>query len=63
MPKKYELQQIFQMPGRGAFGFSAADTGTFIHEVLEFGVKNCFDSKNNSSKKQKNFQNCTNGKA
>ena len=41
-PKKYELSHIFRMPERGAFEFTAASTGTFVHEVLENGVRKCF---------------------
>jgi DNA helicase-2/ATP-dependent DNA helicase PcrA len=44
-PKKYELSQIFKMPERGAFGWSAASTGSFVHELFETGVKAKFDSK------------------
>jgi len=44
-PKKYELQHIFQMPARGAFGWSGASTGSFVHQVFEDGVKAGFDKK------------------
>lgn len=44
-PKKYELQHIFQMPGRGDFGFSGANTGSFIHSLFEIGVKELFIKK------------------
>ena len=45
-PKKYELAHIFQMPERGAFEWSGASTGSFIHELLETGVKECLKRKN-----------------
>jgi DNA helicase II / ATP-dependent DNA helicase PcrA len=44
-PKKYELKHIFQMPERGAFGWSAVNTGKFVHDVLEEGVKSGFKTK------------------
>ena len=44
-PKKYELQYIFQMPERGAFEWRGASIGSFLHEVLEIGVKKLFNSK------------------
>ena len=44
-PKKYELQHILQMPGRGEFKWSAASVGSFLHEVLEIGVKELFNLK------------------
>jgi len=44
-PKKYELQHIFQMPGRGDFGWSSADTGSFVHKLFEIGVKEMFNTK------------------
>ncbi|MFA6064931.1 MAG: ATP-dependent DNA helicase [archaeon] len=44
-PKKYELQNIFQMPERGFTEFSGASTGSFMHKLLEIGVKEMFDSK------------------
>jgi DNA helicase-2/ATP-dependent DNA helicase PcrA len=43
-PKKFELGKILQMPERGAFKLGAASAGSLIHEVLEEGVKNGFDS-------------------
>jgi DNA helicase-2/ATP-dependent DNA helicase PcrA len=43
-PKKFELGKILQMPERGAFALGAASVGSLIHEVLEEGVKNGFDS-------------------
>ena len=44
-PKKYELGRILQMPQQGAFGWSAASTGTFIHRLFEEGVREMFKSK------------------
>jgi DNA helicase-2/ATP-dependent DNA helicase PcrA len=44
-PKKYELANIYQMPERGAFEWSGASTGSFMHEVLQIGVKKGFASK------------------
>jgi len=44
-PKRYELKHIFQMPERGAFEISGATTGSFVHDLLESGVKNQFKSK------------------
>jgi len=44
-PKKYELKHVFQMPERGAFGWSAASTGSFVHDALEEGVKSGFKTK------------------
>ncbi|MDD4082713.1 MAG: PD-(D/E)XK nuclease family protein, partial [Sphaerochaetaceae bacterium] len=52
-PKKYELQHIFQMPERGFTEFSGASTGSFIHEVLEIGVKEMFDSEKQFQDKAK----------
>jgi len=43
-PKKYELSYIFQMPERGAVKF-AQTTGSFVHRVLEKGVKEGFKTK------------------
>ena len=50
-PKKYELQHIYQMPERGAFEWSGASTGSFIHELLEIGVKELYDKKEQFMKK------------
>lgn len=44
-PKRYELQHIFQMPQRGAFGWGGADTGSFVHELFEVGVKELYSTK------------------
>lgn len=52
-PKKYELQHIFHMPERGAFGWSGASTGSFVHEVFEIGVKELYSSKQQFIEKAK----------
>jgi len=44
-PKKYELQHIFQMPERGAFEWSGASTGSFVHSLFEIGVSEMFTDK------------------
>ena len=44
-PKKYELRYIFRMPERGAFEGTSGLTGSFVHEVLEHGVREGFKSK------------------
>lgn len=44
-PKKYELANIFQMPQRGAFEWSGASTGSFVHKLFEDGVKEMFKNK------------------
>jgi len=45
-PKRYELEHIFHMPERGDFeGGDAKDYGTFLHKVLEEGVRQKFSSK------------------
>ncbi len=38
-PKKFELSYLYQMPQRGEFEVDAASTGSFVHKVLEEGVK------------------------
>lgn len=52
-PKKYELQNILNMPQRGAFGWSSADTGSFVHKLFEIGVKEMFDKKESYFEKAK----------
>jgi len=44
-PKRYELKHIFQMPGRGDFAWSGASTGSFVHKVLQNGVKELYTTK------------------
>jgi len=44
-PKKYELQNILHMPARGAFEWSGASVGSFVHKLLEDGVRNKFSDK------------------
>lgn len=41
-PKRYELSKILQMPGRGDFEWSGASVGSFVHQVLEDGVRDGF---------------------
>ncbi|MFA5382499.1 MAG: ATP-dependent DNA helicase [Candidatus Micrarchaeia archaeon] len=44
-PKKYEFKKLYRMPERGAFDFSNATVGSFIHEILEKGVEQNLKSK------------------
>jgi DNA helicase II / ATP-dependent DNA helicase PcrA len=41
-PKRFELSKIYQLPQRGTFdsNSSGASLGSFVHKVLELGVKN-----------------------
>lgn len=43
-PKKYELKHILRMPERASSKSKAADSGSFIHKVLEEGVREGFAS-------------------
>jgi DNA helicase II / ATP-dependent DNA helicase PcrA len=43
-PKKYELGKILNMPSVSDFKWTAASAGSFVHQVLEDGVKAGFDS-------------------
>ncbi len=61
-PKKYELQSIFQMPERGAFEWSGASVGSFIHKLLEEGVKSGFKSKEEFIKRAKEMSNLSDWK-
>ena len=46
-PKKFELQHLLQMPEQGSFDgeISGANVGSFVHQVLENGVKKNFQTK------------------
>ncbi len=50
-PKKYELSRILQMPERGGFGWSAASTGSFVHQLFEEGVRELFKTKEQYNKR------------
>jgi len=52
-PKRYELAHIFQMPERGAFEWGGASTGSFIHKLLEIGVRELYTKKENFIDKAK----------
>ena len=54
-PKRYELSQIFRMPERGAFEWTGASTGSFIHQVLEDGVKGGFKRKEDFYSKAREY--------
>jgi ATP-dependent exoDNAse (exonuclease V) beta subunit len=45
-PKKFELSKIYQMPQRKDFdeGGSATSTGSFVHNILEEGVKEGYNT-------------------
>ncbi|MGM5484061.1 MAG: ATP-dependent helicase [Nanobdellota archaeon] len=44
-PKKFELSKIYQMPQRGEFdGEGGSTLGSFVHKVLEEGVKSGLNS-------------------
>lgn len=60
-PKKFELSQLYQMPERGAFDeisegtTGGAPLGSFVHLVLEQGVKEGFKEENNFLEKAENL--------
>jgi DNA helicase II / ATP-dependent DNA helicase PcrA len=43
-PKRYELSKILQMPAVSDFKWTGASAGSFVHQVLEDGVKDGFDT-------------------
>ena len=56
-PKMFELKHLLQMPQRGDFDASGTSTsmGSFIHQVLEDGVKKQFKTKEEFIKHSKNW--------
>ncbi|MBX4196142.1 ATP-dependent helicase [Candidatus Pacearchaeota archaeon] len=41
-PKKYEYKHVYRMPERKPLSWESMTLGSFVHHVLDWGVKSCF---------------------